>query len=264
MQLEVLRQRGTGAQRPVDVLLVHGSFGGAWMWEPHVMPFLGAAGYDVAALSLRGHGRSPTDIPVPQLSLRHYAEDVAQAAGAMERPAVVVGHSLGGAAVQAALAAGASFAGTVLLASVPPFGLARANMEMFWQRPALWGALARLLSSGARDVDLGVLREGLFDNRIDADDFRRVAARLSPESAFAAAEVQGLLPFAPLPWQVDPVLVMGGTRDWFIRPLDVAQTAAWYGTSPVLIEGLSHAAMLDPDWRKPAQAVVDWMVRFEA
>jgi alpha-beta hydrolase superfamily lysophospholipase len=40
------------------VLLVHGICVGAWVWEQHVMPYLADAGFEVHALSLRGHGAS--------------------------------------------------------------------------------------------------------------------------------------------------------------------------------------------------------------
>jgi pimeloyl-ACP methyl ester carboxylesterase len=264
MPLEVLFSRGSGRPRPVDLLLVHGSFGGAWVWQRHFMPYLSAAGYDVHALSLRGHGGSPSETDLGRLSLSDFADDVRSVAGTLPRPMVVVGHSLGGAVVQQAVASGARFAGTVLMASVPPYGMLPANVAMFWQRPALWTELSRMLTAGARDADLEVLREGLFDNRIGAGEFVSLARRFGNESGLAVLEIQGMKAFAPFPWQAQPILVMGGTRDWFIGAGEVVRTAAWYGTAPVLLEGLSHAIMLDPDWARAAESMLAWLARFDA
>lgn len=261
--LEVISRRGSGPARAVDVLLVHGSFAGAWVWEPHFMPYLAAAGYHVHAVSLRGHGASPSDIEPGHLSLAHYADDVRSVAATLERPLVVVGHSLGGAVVQAAIAGGSRFAGTVLMASVPPYGMLPATMTMFWSRPALWSELSRMVLAGAGDADLATLREGLFSDRIGMGEFKRLAARFGEESQLAVMEVQGLKPFAPLPWQAHPLLVMGGTRDRFIGTADVWRTAAWYGTLPVMLEGLSHALMLDPDWERAAESLRDWLERLQ-
>ena len=44
---------------PVPLLLVHGG----WCWDDHVLDFFADAGHR-AALSLRGHGTSPTPKPV--------------------------------------------------------------------------------------------------------------------------------------------------------------------------------------------------------
>ena len=52
---------------------------------------------------------------------------------------------------------------------------------------------------------------------------------------------------------------MGGARDWFISEADNWQTAAWYGTKPVILPGLSHAVMLDPDWLGAAEVLREWL-----
>lgn len=57
------------------------------------------------------------------------------------RPTVVVAHSLGGAATQNLLRRGHSPAGTVLMGSVPPYGLWRASWEMALTNPELYTAL---------------------------------------------------------------------------------------------------------------------------
>lgn len=259
MTLEVLRARGRGRPRSVDILLVHGIFVGAWVWEPHVMPYLAEAGYNVHAVSLTGHGRSCGRERLPALTLEDYTADLSAAAAAVGRPVVAVGHSMGGAVVQNAIRSGVRFAGAALMASVPPNGLMAANVAMMWTRPRLWRELSLMFMPGLRAADLDVLREGLFSNRIDRATFASFAALSGSESALIGFELQGLRPFAPMPWQAPPMLVLGGSEDRFIRRDDLWTTARWYGTEARLIDGMSHTMMLDPGWRAAADVLLAWL-----
>lgn len=259
MQLEILREPGRGAPRALDVLLVHGSYCAAWVWQPHVMPFLAERGYTVHALSFRGHGGSGLGGPLSNVSVADYVADLAAAVDRIGRPVAVVAHSLGGAVVQSALSSGARFAGVALLASIPPTGMLVPSQTMFWRRPRLWSELSRIMYSGVADADPEILRDGLFDNRISAEAFARLSRRFSNESARAILDVMGPYALGTMGLRDCPVLVLGGGRDWFISEWDIRQTAAWYGTPAVILPELSHAIMLDPSWQDAAIAVSDWL-----
>ncbi|CAH2600445.1 putative Lysophospholipase [Rhodovastum atsumiense] len=261
MQLEVLRAPARGTPRPVDLLLVHGICVGAWIWERHFLPGLAAAGYNVHALSLRGHAGSPGRDGLHGYGLAHYAEDVRAVAAEIGRPVVVVGHSLGGAVVQTAIAGGARFAGAVLMASVPPYGLWPANLAMLTRHPRLWREVAVMSVAGVRHADPAVLRDGLFANRISAAEFAAFAARAHDESRFIGLELQGWRPFAPPAWMAPPMLVMGGGEDRFVGLSDLWMTAAWYGTNPDVLPGLSHTMMMDPDWPRALDCILAWLER---
>jgi pimeloyl-ACP methyl ester carboxylesterase len=259
MELEVLHAAATGDPRPVDILLVHGICVGAWVWQPYFMPYLASCGYNVHALSLRGHGRSEGGDLLHSFSLREYTADLLSVTSRIGRPVIAVGHSMGGAVVQNAIAIGARFAGAALLASVPPNGLIAANVAMFWTQPRLWQELASALTTGIISANLDVLRDGLFANRIDRPTFARFAMRATGESQIVGLELQGMSPFAPFPWQAPPMLVMGGTHDRFIREADLHLTAAWYHTTPSILPDLSHTIMLDPDWKVAADRLLHWI-----
>lgn len=80
-----------------DFVLVHGAWHGAWCWD-RVVPLLEAAGHTVRAIDLPGHGRDRT--PVAEVTLDAYRDRILEALG--DRPAVLVGHSMGGVPVAAA------------------------------------------------------------------------------------------------------------------------------------------------------------------
>ena len=263
-RLEVLYAPARGRRQSVDLLLVHGIFVGAWVWEEHMMSYLADAGYDVHAVSLTGHGKSAGRERLGSLTLSNYSDDVAEMAATLERPAVVVGHSMGGAAVQDAIRKGLHCAGAVLMASVPPSGLMAANLAMMWQRPQLWRALSLMFSAGFHSVDTEAIRSGLFSDRIDRETFARFLARGGQESALVGFELQGMRPFAPLPWAAPPTLVIGGGEDRLLRRDDVWATANWYGTEARILPGVSHSVMLDPDWRLAADAMLRWLEKLQA
>ena len=81
------------------VLLVHG-WGANASGPIQLAPALVAAGHRVAAVDVRGHGRSDAG---PFVTLRHFRDDVARTAAELRRrwpdaQLTVIGHSMGGAA----------------------------------------------------------------------------------------------------------------------------------------------------------------------
>ena len=80
-------------------VLVHGGWSGGWCWDK-VVPLLEEAGHEVQAPDLPGSGDDPT--PIPEVSLRGYAERICGVLDARPEPAVLVGHSSGGSVVSQA------------------------------------------------------------------------------------------------------------------------------------------------------------------
>ncbi|MBN2630101.1 MAG: alpha/beta fold hydrolase [Rhodobacteraceae bacterium] len=79
-----------------DFLLIHGSSHGAWCWH-RVIPALAALGHAARAIDLPSHGRDHT--PADQVTLDGYASAIC---AALDRPTLVVGHSMAGYPITAA------------------------------------------------------------------------------------------------------------------------------------------------------------------
>lgn len=77
-------------------VLVHGAWHGAWCYDG-ITGGLAAAGHDVDAIDLPGHGGDAT--PHDQITLDVYAQRIAAAVGDAGEPVVLVGHSMGGIAI---------------------------------------------------------------------------------------------------------------------------------------------------------------------
>lgn len=76
-----------------NIILVHGSWYGAWCWD-RVAEALRAKGHRVLAPDLPAHGADTT--PAAQATLGAYVERVAKAIDEAGAPSVVVGHSMAG------------------------------------------------------------------------------------------------------------------------------------------------------------------------
>ncbi|MBL1113967.1 alpha/beta hydrolase [Streptomyces sp. 110] len=90
-RIHLVEQGGTG---PL-VLLVHG-FPESWYSWRHQLPALAAAGYRVAAVDVRGYGRSSRPAAVDAYRMRELvADNVAVVEALGEESAVVIGHDWG-------------------------------------------------------------------------------------------------------------------------------------------------------------------------
>jgi pimeloyl-ACP methyl ester carboxylesterase len=266
MELELITRR-PAKPRPDSprLLLVHGICVGAWVWEEHVIPWFADAGFEVHALSLRGHGGSYGRERLNDWRLADYTDDLRTTIARLgDAPLVVVGHSLGGAVVQDWIRSGGHAAGVALLASVPPWGLAYSAWQMMLSSPDLFHQLARLRFAEPHTLDPDIMRRHLFSDELPDADYARFARRVQGESRHVGIELQGWRPFAPMPWQAPPMFVLGGEEDRFIRSDAVRGTATYYGVTPHLVPRLAHALMLDPHWEDAARPLLDWILKLPA
>lgn len=86
----------TAASSRLTFVLVHGAWQGAWAWDT-IVPRLQAGGHDAIAVDLPGDGFDST--PPEEVTLDLYAAHVAHIVDAIKGPVVLVGHSMGGAAI---------------------------------------------------------------------------------------------------------------------------------------------------------------------
>mgnify|MGYP001825886614 FL=1 len=260
--LELFHAAPSGPSRPVDLIFVHGISAGAWLWQDGALDFFSAKGYRSWSLSLSGHGGSTSDKPLAHLRLEDYAQDLATALDEIDRPTVVIAHSLCGAVAQKLMSRGHRTAGMALVCSVPPYGLMRASVEMAIKKPHLWREMAVYCLHGLAAADMEVIRSGLFPTGIEDDVFNRLAGKLQDESFLAMSEASvSWPPFAAPPGPRPDLLVIGGAEDCFVPPLDTFITAWWYGTQAHVIPKAGHMLMYEPAGQIAAQTILKWLER---
>ena len=233
------------------LLFVHGAYAGAWCWE-HFLPWFAAKGFDAWALSLSGHGKSGSDKPFDLLSIRDYVHDLLEAAERLPAPPVVLGHSMGGFVAQKALEKRA-FPAVVLLASVPPSGLAASFWHLLTHTPQTLMEMNRFLAQ--KQDHYRALAQALFHHLPEEQALRRYLALSQPESLRALWDMTAFaLPRHhrqhPTTWAV-----FGAEHDQIIPLPLVEATARHYRVPLYTLPDAGHAFMLEPHWEEAAEQI---------
>ncbi|MBA1147156.1 alpha/beta fold hydrolase [Ectothiorhodospiraceae bacterium WFHF3C12] len=239
------------------LVMIHGASAGAWCWEQWGPHFAGA-GYDVHALNLRGHPPSPAELDLGRLSLADYAADVEGIIENLDRPPVLMGHSMGGAIAQ--LVAARRDVAALALICPAPLGGVKYQTAGFNIWVALHGvkSIPALIRKKPLKPGRRVLRDAVL-NRVEPERREALLQRFVPESAAAGVEILRGSVVADLSRLNVPKLALGGTDD-HTSPLEmVREIAAVQGAQCMALEGHAHLPMLEPGWERVADRVVSWL-----
>jgi pimeloyl-ACP methyl ester carboxylesterase len=257
-ELEIIRRAGVGARRRLPLLFVHGAYTGAWCWDESFLPHFAALGFDVHAVSLRGHGRSAGGESLDLAGIDDYVEDLLAAARGLDRTPAVIAHSMGGIVAQRYVRTHGARA-LMLIGCLPPYGLMGSNLELGWRAPDLLAQFALVQSGYGHLADLGRLRTALFARDTTMAQAVRHFMRMGRESQRALLELSWpQMCTVRLPADV-PIGVLAGEEDGLFRPNAVRCTADWHAVEAAILPGLGHTLMLDPGWRRAADWIVGWL-----
>jgi pimeloyl-ACP methyl ester carboxylesterase len=254
--LEVI-DKGSGSQKhPVPLLFVHGGWHSASCWH-NFLDFFADAGYRAVALSLRGHGASPTTKRFHACSIADYVDDVRATADRLGGRPVLIAHSLGGFVVQRYLESRDAPA-AVLVASVPPQGVLGLAMRIWSRHP--WISL-RSLPVGNLTAFIGtppLVREHLFSAHTPDDIVDSCAASVQSE-AVRASLIDPLIRRVRSKRVTTPVLVLGAAEDGMVTNAEVRATARAYQTEAEFFGGMGHNMMLEQGWPDVAERIQTWL-----
>ncbi|MFN3521097.1 MAG: alpha/beta fold hydrolase [Phenylobacterium sp.] len=242
------------------VVMVHGAFCGAWVFDTFRKPFE-AAGHEVICPDLRGH--APDDPPqaVAGVSMADYASDIVGLCASLAEPPILIGHSMGGLVAQLA-ARRAALRALVLLAPSAPWGVMGSSIEEAVTAVGLHALGPYWIQ--AIPPDKGLMLAYSLD-RVPPGARRPVLERLRPESGRAVWET--------LNWWLDPLmttsiglrapgvpaLAMVGERDVVHPPPTVKQTAQRIGAEFLVLPGMSHWLPGEPGWEEVAEITLGWL-----
>ena len=257
MNLETIKEEPVSDVRSTPILFVHGMSHAAWCWAEHFVLYFAQHGYVSHALSLRGHGSSEGRKRLRWTPLAEYVSDVAQVVDQMERPPVLVGHSMGGMIVQKYLESNGAPA-AVLLASAPPQGVVRATLRVALRHPLVFMKANLTMSMLPMLSTPQLAQEALFSADMPEHKVRSYFTRLQDESFRAYLDMMGLS--LPRPERVKtPILVLGAADDRLISPSNVEATARAYRTKAEVLPGIAHDMMLEAGWQAVADRVLVWL-----
>jgi pimeloyl-ACP methyl ester carboxylesterase len=257
-----------GRSAPPPLIFVHGTFHGSWCYAEHWLPYFASQGYDAYAVSLRGTGASPEPAPRSIGVDEHVADLSAFLSSVVRAPAVLVGHSFGGAYVQKVLERGdAAVVGAVLLCSVPPSG----NTAMIWRfiRRSPMSALritrGFALKSACSSVDDA--SRLFFSGGLPEADVRRYMQRFDEDSSCGLnvgdfnKKLPALRGRERAAARCPPVLVVGAELDAVVDAQAIDEAADFYGGERVMLPEIGHDVMLVPGWEKAADVLCEWLSR---
>jgi len=257
MQLEVLVQDPQSNVRPTPVLFVHGMWHAAWCWEEHFLPYFAQRGYSSHALSLRGHGTSQGREGLRWTSLADYVVDVRQVVEQLQRPPVLVGHSMGGMIVQKYLEEYQAPA-AVLLASPPPKGVLFATLRVARRHPLVFLKTNLTLSMYPIIGKQSLTREAFFSDDLSEEMVETYFSRMQDESYRAYLDMMALN--LPRPKEVKAhMLVLGASNDRIISTGEIEATALAYNTEAGIFPDMAHDMMLEAGWQAVADRILDWL-----
>lgn len=256
MKLEVISKHPREKIHAMPLLFVHGAWHGAWCWE-NFLPYFAEHGYEVHAISLRGHGNSEGREGLRWYNTDGYVADLRQVMSSLNPSPVLIGHSMGGYVVQKHLETQNAPAG-VLLASVPTVGIVGMFLRWFKRHPISILKTILLLNPWYMVSTPALAKDMFFSDGYPDEKFLEYYAHIQPESTMMAVEMSILR--LPHPKKVrTPLLVIGAANDRIFTVAEQRKTARAYNTEVTLYPDMAHDMMLEPNWRAVADQILSWL-----
>jgi pimeloyl-ACP methyl ester carboxylesterase len=209
------------------------------------MQFSAREGWESFALDLRGHGESPCK-DFRNASVENYAEDIEAIAIAIG-PCYIVGHSLGGLALQLAASRCRLIRKVVFAASAPAgiIGHSKYGARAFSYINdfLLWKPIAIKREDASRF---------LFDRSplVEKFDFTiRESPRAILDGGLGRIRLKSLL---------CPSLVVTAENDRALPLSSTRATAKKYGSDYVQVPNIGHMLMMEEGWEQPISEILRW------
>jgi pimeloyl-ACP methyl ester carboxylesterase len=247
--LSALEAKPVGPVR-ATVLMVHGWWGGAWVWDRFMARF-SERGYRCVAVNLRGHPDSLRVPDVGSISFAEHLDDLRASVAALGGPYLLT-HSYGG-LLSLKLGEDVVLPAVANLVPVAPKGFFSARTSKFFA-PYLPDMLrARpILPDKAKMFDADL-------NCLPPAEREEVYARMVPASGRQGIETSRL--------EVDPArlkgprLIISGTRDRLIPAVVHRKMAVRFGAEYHEYPNRAHYIMREPGWEQVADDIIDWFDR---
>lgn len=227
---------------------------GAWCWQQW-MDYFSGLGYEVHAIDLPGHGKTPCERHINFYSFKEYAEILANQVAMVSPEPVIIGHSLGGAVVQKYLE-NHQLPGAVLLATLPSKGSLAMTLRLIRRHPV--PILAGMLRWNMYDwVRTPELAQDLFFNANTAIDVVAFQKKLVRETTRSGTDI--FFTFAKINPAKTPVLVVGAEKDNIFTVDEQESTARKYQAKSVIIKNEAHNLMMESGWKQTADVIDNWI-----
>jgi len=256
LRLEVISKHPEQKTHATPLVFLHGAWHGAWCWE-NFFPYFAEQGYEVHALSLRGHGNSEGRERIRWFSVREYVADLASVVDSLDSSPVLIAHSMGGYVVQKYLESRSVPAG-VLLVTIPTVGIIPMLLRMLGRHPGSTLKALLLMNPWYFVYTPSLAKDYLFSDDYPDDKFLEYYPRIQPESFRMALEAAFLN--LPRPQKIKtPLLILGAENDRVFTPAEQRKTSRAYKTEAIIYPHMAHDMMLEQGWRTAADQIRNWL-----
>jgi len=251
------------------IIFVHGVSHGAWCWENFVDYFT-EKGYACFAINLRGHG---DDDKNKKGFIKQYVSDVVRCVNYCEEfckdnnlpysKPYIIGHSMGGGIVELYISQYSdTVKGAVLFAPATAQGMGKFALKTTFSKTGLYTEPTVLGWKTNKYLSKSNFFVAKTDNKnfipriTDKKELKYYDEQLCSESIFA---MLGLIKFKITDCDNLPIFVIGSNKDAYFPTDSLNITANFYHTKPMILRGLCHDMMLDPDWKDAAWSVLQFV-----
>ena len=242
------------------ILMQHGMFHGAWTWR-WWQPLFAEWGWESVAVSLPGHGASPTQRQIELCTLDYYLGFLKVEVDRLAQPPVLMGHSMGGALTQWYLKYCGDLPAAVLVAPWLSHSAMLDAPKVMLNDPLLlplcslaWSA-APWVRNPRRAANLFITDDALITPEELYD-------RLGPESQMVV--FQHNPPFwTPADDVRTPLLWITGEKDAVISVPQATRSAAFYQAEHIIVPGAGHNLMMEASYWETARSIVEWLESLE-
>jgi pimeloyl-ACP methyl ester carboxylesterase len=257
-KLEILSHLPTKLSQKPPLLFIHGAFAGAWCWDEYFLPYFAKQGYPAYAVSLRGHGDSDGKTQLSLTTLKDFIDDVQSVAKQLDKPPILVGHSMGGMVVQKYIEKFPATA-AILMNTVPPSGLTMSMFYMAMSSPFLLLQLGLVQGISPVFATPEMIKQALFSSEEVSDEIlQKFTSHWHGEAQLAVTEMLNWkLPTSDIP--DIPMLILGAGKDVFFPHSNTRITAHHYHADWYIFQNLAHAMMLENEWQSVADYMLKWL-----
>ena len=257
MELEIIVKEPVSDKCSTPILFIHGMWHSAWSWSENFLPYFAKCGYLSSTLSLRGHGNSKSNKELRWISLADYVADVRKAVAQMEKPPILIGHSMGGMIIQKYLESHQAPA-AILLAPIPYKGLFSTTLRILRRYPLSFLKSNLKLSLQPVIATSAQYSELLFSENTPQEKINEYFSRTQDDSYRAFIDM--LFLNLPRPQRIKtPMLVLGAGKDRVISAREIETTARAYNAQAEFFPDVAHSMILEPGWQPVAERIISWL-----
>lgn len=256
MKLELITSEPKHPVRHHSILFVHGVYHSAWCWSKFVQYF-SEYGYRCHALSLRGHGTSEGGEFLAHATFVDYLNDVTSVIDRLGEVPILIGHSLGGMLVQKYIETHPAPA-AILISTPTPKSLLAASFKLWRYFPRQMLKMTLTMDPDHMYKNPKVVKTLFFSENLPDEQFNGYLAHLLQQNESRRLFIDVLFLKFLKPRMKIPILILGGAKDYGVNRGAFIETAARYGTKPVILNDMPHDMMLESNWEIAANHILEW------